>query len=200
MMPSKFHGRMLAFGLLLLFATLCLCAVGMNAAKGQEAPLTQKEKDGLKNGKEVPLTQEEKDRIAQGLPPKSGKIAKLGGPKDDALYVWQQPDRGYQSVIILKATKPDTLECGLLVPITLKFKDIEAVPGKEAEVVEALNKEAVGRLLTAALAGRTGDGATWADLWAGSEKGWLSEILLDSKLYRKKGPTVTKTEMPPAKK
>jgi hypothetical protein len=117
------------------------------------------------------------------------------GPKDDALYVWQQPERGYQSVIILKATAPDRLECGLLVPITLRLKDIEAVPGREQDIMKALGDEAVGRLMTAALAGRVEDGSTYADFWAGKERGWLSDSMLKSGLYRKKQVVI-----PPAKK
>lgn len=115
-------------------------------------------------------------------------VAKLTAPRDDTVYLWNQPSQGYQSVVTLNpGVDLASLDVGILVPMTIRIEGIEVVPGKEKEAAKTFGDIAVGKLMTAALSGKSAtDGMVEGDFWDGAQKGWLKEQLLKTKLWREK--------------
>lgn len=121
---------------------------------------------------------------------KAEQPAAAAVPKEGALYVWQLPEEGFQTLLVLRVTGPDTFEGAYLVPVRVKLpgeapKD-QSLAKKGAEALDAV---VGGRLVNASLRGRTATGVQVADihLGAGSKDdpkqpaGWLTELLIRQK-------------------
>ena len=90
-------------------------------------------------------------------------------PDEDKLFVWASPDKGQQSMLVLKVIDAETVEAAYLVPVVVVLK--KGAAGKEA-VDEAIG----GRLLAFDLRGRDRFGRVQADVWLGKDAGWLSKL------------------------
>lgn len=99
------------------------------------------------------------------------KADKDAPPPEDKLFVWQLPDEGDQSVMILKVIDADTVDVALLHPIRVRLR-----PGAKKWKVEDLDKEIAGKLLQMRIGSR--DEATdrsTVSIWLGTREGWLHE-------------------------
>jgi hypothetical protein len=116
-------------------------------------------------------------------------------PQDGVLYVWQTPERGPQTILVLRVTGPDTADCAFLVPFRLKQKGLpeqppseRADPKQRAQKTTHLEQLIGGRLLAAQLDGSNQQGEVLADIWLGTPDskngppngptGWLSQHLV----------------------
>lgn len=102
-------------------------------------------------------------------------------PKEDQLYVWAVPEKGTQSVLVLRVVDGDTVEAAYLVPVMLRLNRINAPErgtpeGKKAE--EALSRLVGGKLLAVNVHGRDKYGRVLADVYLSKEDGWLSDKMV----------------------
>lgn len=119
-------------------------------------------------------------RKVNGAQPQQPKV--LTKPEDDVLYVYPPPDRGFQTVVIMKVVDGSTIEAAYLVPIRFKLHgatvpSLKEKGGKEAK--EALDKLLTGQLRTANLHGISSEGIL-ADFWISKGKGkgeWVTKLL-----------------------
>jgi hypothetical protein len=111
-------------------------------------------------------------------------------PEEGKLYVWPVPERGTQTLLVLRVLDGDTVEAAHLVPQVFHLKGAEAPRGgKDArKAAEELNKLVGGKLLPAALSGRDGWGRTECDFWLGKGRGWAGRTLLRRGLVKKASP------------
>lgn len=119
--------------------------------------------------------------------PAPGKADRPGGkeeepPREDQLYVWPLPERGRQTLLVLRVIDADTCEAAYLVPGVFKLRGLDppdprTKPGKEA--AEAFGKLVGGKLLPASLSGRDAYGRVVADFWLGKSSGWAARRMLD---------------------
>jgi hypothetical protein len=119
-------------------------------------------------------------------------------PRDDTVYLWNQPSQGFQSVVSLNAgADAVSLDVGILVPMTVRISNIEVVPGKEKEAIKSFNDLAVGKLMTASLSGKSSiDGMTEGDLWDGAQRGWLRDQMIKTGNWREKKATEKPLQIP----
>lgn len=114
-------------------------------------------------------------------------------PEEGVLYVWQQPEAGLQTLLVLKVLDGNTMEGAYLVPVRLRHGGALAPeePAKGAKEAKAmLEKLLAGRLVPARLQGRDRQGALLADFYLGpadakdkdAPNGWSSEFLVKSGL------------------
>lgn len=92
-------------------------------------------------------------------------------PDDDKIFVWQPPQKGSQSMLVLRAVNEQTVEAAYLVPVTiiLDYRD------KKKLTVEKLEKLAAGKLLPFDLRGLDRFGRLQGDAWMGKGNGWLTD-------------------------
>jgi endonuclease YncB( thermonuclease family) len=108
-------------------------------------------------------------------PPAPAKgAAEESPPPENQLYLWPLPERGRQTVLVLRVLDGDTAEVAYLVPAVCKLKGIvppdpQTKEGKAA--ADAFQKLIGGRLLPASLAGRDQYGRVVADFWLGPKAG-----------------------------
>jgi endonuclease YncB( thermonuclease family) len=102
-------------------------------------------------------------------------------PKEDQLYVFAVPEKGTQSVLVLRVVDGDTYEGAFLVPCMFRVRGIDAPEmrdkgGRPAK--EYLEKLVAGKLFSCNLQGREKFGRIIADAFLGKEQGWLSEAMI----------------------
>lgn len=127
---------------------------------------------------------QEKPAVERPRPLSAEKAARAeAGPEPDEsqLYVWPLPEKGTQSLLVLRVVDGDTMECAYLVPVMVRIKGVNAPElsqsgGRDAK--EALDKLTGGKLLPANLHGREKFGRVLADFWLGKEGGWVSNALI----------------------
>lgn len=157
--------RLLVVFLLPLCAACGLGAlIGAKAARGQQPSENARQLERPRN-----------------LTPQESATDPGPTPKDDQLYVWPLPERGTQTVLVLRVLDGDTLEGAYLVPIMFRVKGIKAPAlndkgGRLAR--EDLEKLLVGKLYSANLYGREPFGRVLADFWMGKDQGWASAAML----------------------
>jgi micrococcal nuclease len=126
-------------------------------------------------------------------------------PPDDALHVWQRPEKGYQSVLVLRVIDGDTFEGAFLVPVRIRVWGVNAPELKEtggARSKEAVKRLLEGKLATADLRGHDPYGRVVGDVWLkpnpedpGQPAGWLSGWLLRSG-YARRWPEEMRSNVP----
>lgn len=102
-------------------------------------------------------------------------------PKDGSLYVWEQPTRNLQTLLVLKVIDGGTFEGAYLVPVTVKIPGREKATDKAS--FEALDKVIGGRLVNASLRGKNAQGVVVGDIYLGDKSkddpdapsGWLTD-------------------------
>jgi endonuclease YncB( thermonuclease family) len=132
----------------------------------------------------APATAQDKPALERPRPLSPEKAALTGPgpePNEDQLYVWPLPEKGTQSLLVLRVLDGDTMECAYLVPVMVRIRGVNAPEltasgGRDAR--EALDKLAGGKLLPANLHGREKFGRVLADFWLGKDKGWVSQALI----------------------
>jgi endonuclease YncB( thermonuclease family) len=102
-------------------------------------------------------------------------------PKEDQLYVFAMPEKGTQSVLVLRVVDGDTYEGAFLVPCMFRVRGIDAPEmrdkgGRPAK--EYLEKLIAGKLFSCNLQGREKYGRIIADIHLGKDQGWLSEAMI----------------------
>jgi endonuclease YncB( thermonuclease family) len=102
-------------------------------------------------------------------------------PKEDQLYVFAVPEKGTQSVLVLRVVDGDTYEGAFLVPCMFRVRGIDAPEmrdkgGRPAK--EYLEKLIAGKLFSCNLQGREKFGRIIADAYLGKDQGWLSEAMI----------------------
>lgn len=102
-------------------------------------------------------------------------------PKEDQLYVFALPEKGTQSVLVLRIVDGDTCEGAFLVPVMFRLRGINTPEmrdkgGRPAK--EYLEKLLAGKLYSANLWGRERHGRILADFYLGKDQGWVSEAMI----------------------
>jgi endonuclease YncB( thermonuclease family) len=102
-------------------------------------------------------------------------------PKEDHLYVFAMPEKGAQSILVLRVVDGDTYEGAFLVPCMFRVRGIDALEmrdkgGRPAK--EYLEKLIAGKFFSCNLQGREKYGRIIADLHLGKDQGWLSEAMI----------------------
>ena len=100
-------------------------------------------------------------------------------PDDGKLFVWGQPDKGTQSLLVLRVIDGERIEAAMLVPVTVHL----TYKGDKASV-EQLEELAGGKLLPFDLKGRDRFGRLTGDAYLGKEQGWLTEAAPKLKLKK----------------
>lgn len=114
-------------------------------------------------------------------------------PDETQLYVWPLPEKGTQSVLILRVIDGETVEAGFVVPALFHLHGGQAADPKSPEgkaAAAALSKLLTGRLLPARMAGRDQYGRIDADFWLGKAEadnpgGWAVRWMIDQHLLTK---------------
>jgi len=101
---------------------------------------------------------------------KPKEAEKAEAPDEGKLYVWGQPDKGTQSLLILRVIDGEKIEAAMLVPVVIHL----SYKGDKA-TVEQLEEAAGGKLLPFDLKGRDRFGRLTGDAYLGKEQGWLTE-------------------------
>jgi hypothetical protein len=102
-------------------------------------------------------------------------------PEEGKLYVWPAPEKGLQTMLVLRAVDENRLEAALLVPLTIQL-DYGKNPKASKEQLEQLTN---GKLLHFSMRGKDRFGRLVADAWLGKETGWLSANASKVKLKEK---------------
>lgn len=138
----------------------------------------------------LPLSAQKSDPPARARPaPKKPADPKADAPKDKAkdsrevpkegsLYLYQIPEAGLQTLLVLKVTGGNTFEGAYLVPVRVRIDGVvdDAKP-------DAVEKLIGGRLVNTYMKGRDKDGFVLADVHFGAQKkdapndpyGWISD-------------------------
>ena len=143
----------------------CLCAVFNFAAFELGKAEAQKAKDPVIRPR--PVTKEKAKEV----------------PTEGTLYVWQKPEVGLQTLLVLKVIDGKTFEGAYLVPVRVEIDGATATPPKES--LEKLDGLIGGRLVNASLKGRSKSGDLLGDIHFGEPKkdepaapsGWLTDWL-----------------------
>lgn len=93
-------------------------------------------------------------------------------PDDTKLYVWPAPDKGTQSLLVLRALDGETVEAAYLVPVNVVLPYQAGKPRATKDQLEAL---LTGKLLPCDLRGRDRFGRVVGDFYLGKD-GWLTEV------------------------
>jgi hypothetical protein len=104
---------------------------------------------------------------------------KVEAPDDSKLYVWGQPDKGTQSLLVIRVIDAETVEAAMLVPVTVRM----AYKGDKA-TTEQVEELVGGKLLPFDLRGRDRFGRLTGDAYLGKEQGWLTEAAPKAKLKK----------------
>jgi hypothetical protein len=143
-------------------------AASAASAEDDEKPIrrpTLKDRTGAEGGKEAPAVKTVPAVVAETINP--GELP----PEEDKVFVWNQPEEGTQTFLILQAADGQVLQAALLVPVTVR----PLLNGRWTP--EQLDKLLAGRLLNAKLDGRSKEGHLNARFWLGKEAGgWLQSL------------------------
>lgn len=115
---------------------------------------------------------------------KAKEEAKAPAPPDDSkLYVWGQPEKGTQTLILIRAIDGERVEAAYLVPVVIHLGYGKGAKQATAEQIDAAGG---GRLLPFDLRGRDRFGRLVGDAWLGKETGWLTEAAPKQKAKEEK--------------
>lgn len=125
----------------------------------------------------APKTEVQPGPVIRTAPPDRERARRV--PRDDTMYLWNKPTEDFQSVLTVQPQDNSVVvEVGFVTSLTpVRVEGLEVVPGREEAAKKAFADLAVGKLMTASLTGRDGDGAK-GDFWTGEKTGWLSDQML----------------------
>jgi endonuclease YncB( thermonuclease family) len=106
--------------------------------------------------------------MGQPAPLPIGAPAPPPAPPPPGVYTWDVPTKGYQTAYVLRVLDGDTIEVGLLVPITVRLSGINAPELKAAGGTasrDALAALVANKVVTLDLRGREKYGRTLAVPW-----------------------------------
>ena len=113
--------------------------------------------------------------------PKEAKAEeKAEAPDEGKLYVWGQPDKGTQTLLVLRVIDGEQIEAAMLVPVIVRL----SYKGDKA-TLEQVEEAAGGKLLPFDLKGRDRFGRLTGDAYLGKEQGWLTDAAPKIKLKPK---------------
>lgn len=166
---------------LIVLAPLVTFALGWSLGGGVE--VASQTKEPVKRQRPLPKVEKGAPKADPKAPPtpKAETVARET-PKEGNLYLFQIPEAGLQTLLVLKVTSGETFEAAYLVPVRVR---LDGVTGKDKASLDKLDKLIGGRLVNTSMKGRDPTGNVLADIHFGEPKkdapndpsGWISDWL-----------------------
>jgi hypothetical protein len=168
---------------LIVLVPLATFALGWSLGGYPEAASQTKDKEPVKRARPLPKVEKGPPKAEKVSPaPKQETAPPKETPKEGNLYLWQVPEVGLQTLLVLKVTSGETFEAAYLVPVRMR---LDGVVGKDKADLDRLDKLIGGRLVNTSMRGRDPTGQVLADIHFGAPRkdapndpsGWISDWL-----------------------